>query len=300
MSFISDCGPEVARPKLDATDSAMPGMDTADLIVAEFKKSAALLTVSTQQTLIVARSNFKFVGFSRLIGRLIAVDETDKRERILLWILDLGGLNILDLDSRVRFENVDELVRRFKVLRSFEDRRVQARWDWLKSRAVIVLRNPISSGDDVAIPDFTAGHVLLDTIPAAWERSAKLRALYGRDLERRNEANYSIFVNESADRAADEGSSDQDGRHAFGYYGHAKFAHGRRDQHRLRGLKLPSPGEEYEIAFRTVYAAAADFLGLRRAAVDPSIDGKKAAQELRSLGFSLLHLDEFMKLDPRA
>jgi hypothetical protein len=300
MSFVYDGGPEVADTKLDFVAAAVPGTDAADLIAAEFKKSAALFTVSTQQTLIVAQPNLKFVGFSRLVSRLIAIDEADGRERILIWILDLGHRNIQDLGSRVRFENVDELVRRFKVLRFFEDRGAQARWDWLKSRAVVVLRDPVSRGNDEALPDFPARRLLLDAIPTAWTGEANFRALYGRNFEHLNEAVYTIFLDAAAERRGDDSSSDADrsdrGR-GIRCYAHAKFTATGGGDRQVRGMALPGPGDEYEAAFRAVYAVATDFLGLRRS-VDHPIDAKKAAHELRNLGFSLLRLDEFVSLHP--
>jgi hypothetical protein len=302
MSFVYDGGPEVVDANLDLAAAAMPGTDTADLIAAEFKKSAALFTVSTQHTLIVAQPNFKFVGFARLISRLIAIDEADGRERILVWILDLGHRNIQDLGSRVRFENVDELVRRFKALRFFDDRGAQARWDWLKSRAVVVLRDPESRGNDEALPDFAAQRLLLDAIPLAWTGAPNFRALYGRDFEHLNEAIYTIFLHGSAERGGPDSSSDANrggGACKIRCYAHAKFTAAGGGDRQARGMGLPGPGDEYEAAFRAVYAAATDFLGLRRS-VDHAIDAKKAAQDLRSLGFLLLRLDEFVNLHPRA
>lgn len=302
MSLIYDDGLEVAGAEPDFADSALPGKDTACLIAAKFRDSAALFTVSTQQTLIVVRPKFKFIGFACLINRLITIDETDKKERMLLWILDLGRRNLHDLQSRVRFENVDELVRRFKVLRSFEDRGAPARWDWLKSRAVIVLRDPVTARADAALSEFTASHVLLEKIPAVWKASADFRALYGRDLERLSEGNYSIFMHESAARETGKNSPDSHTAQASGYFGHAQFTSGREPDRRVRGLELPFPGDEYEMAFRTVYVAAVTFLGLRRALTPSSIDGTKAVEQLQSRGFSLLRLEEFLttNLTPRA
>jgi hypothetical protein len=302
MSFVYDGGPEVANTKLDFAAAAMPGTDAADLIAAEFKKSAALITVSSQQTLIVAQPNIKFVGFARLISRLIAIDEADGRERILIWILDLGHRNIQDPGSRVRFENVDELIRRFKALRFFEDRGAHASWDWLKSRAVFVLRDPVSGANDEALPDLAARRLLLDAVPIPWARTAKFRALYGRNLEHLNEATYTIFLDASAERGGDDGSSDAAGKdraHAITCYAHAKFTPASGGDRQVRGIGLPRPGDEYEAAFREVYAAAADFLGLRRI-VDHAIDAKKAAQKLQSLGFLLRRLDDFVNLHSRA
>jgi hypothetical protein len=292
--FVGDGESEVA--------DEMPGTDTADLIAAEFKKSAALITVSTQQTLIVAQPNFKFVGFARLLSRLLAIDKADAGERILVWILDLGQRNIRDLDSRVRFENVEELVRRFKVLRFFEEKEAQARWDWLKSRALVVLRDPASGRNDEALSDSAARRLLLEAIPRHWIRTVDLRALYGRDFEHLNEANYTIFLDGSGERVVDDGSSDGDRRdrgRGIRCYAHAKFAPGSGGDRQVRGMELPHLGDEYEVAFRAVHAAAIDFLGLRRS-VDHGIDAKKAAQGLQSLGFSLLRLDEFVNLHPRA
>jgi hypothetical protein len=118
---------EINTAGVDSVESAMPGVDTAELIAAEFKKSDALLTVGTKKTLIVAQPKRALIGFRNLINKLYRIDLADNRGRILVWILDLGYQSFDDEDARLKFLNVGELVSRFEALRVFKDRYTELR-----------------------------------------------------------------------------------------------------------------------------------------------------------------------------
>jgi hypothetical protein len=296
VARMSEDGLE-ARAKTDLTAfHSMTGENTAKLIAEEFRKADAMFTVSADQILVVAKPSQILVGFRDILSELFAIDEADGRERILVWILDLGTLDFRDYEARSRFLNVEMLASRFKALKLFKEEGAQARWNWLRSRTVIVLHNPGGRGHEVAgLSAFTTHHFLFGAVPPNWAKSSQFRALYGERLERLDESSYSIFLSRSVENS-DNVLSDLDGERNFRYFGHAQFTPDDKDDRQVRGLRLPGPGRDYDSAFRTIYAAAAHVLGIGTNLTHTSIDGRHAIEALSGLGFSILRLDEFMNL----
>jgi len=108
-----------------------------------------------------------------------------------------------------------------------------------------------------------------------------------------NVANFTIFLTRSVGGLSKKDSLNEDVRYELRYFGHASFAplnDPRKGE--ARGLQLPSPGDNYADAFRTIYAAATEYL---RPAGLESMDGKSAINKLRRLGFRLLGLEEFVE-----
>jgi len=279
----------------------VPGEDSVDLITAEFRNSVALFTVSCKQTLIgPANPRRALIGFRDIITKLWKIETSDERGRLLVWILDRGGEDFEDPEVQARFLNVQALVTRFKALQRFKESVTEARWNWLRAHAVIVIKDtlPDAHGSTI-VPAFNAHHVLFDVVPPAWTASTEFRTLYGQELERKVQANYSVFLRDTVGSASKGSSSIADRGHEISYFANAQFmADGKNEEPQARGLNLPSPGHSYEIAYRTVYAAAAHFLSSNSATTrQQSIDdAESAADELHHLGFHLLHLSEFVNL----
>jgi len=303
---IFSVGPEARNGSESATESSLPGQDTNDLIVAEFQKSVALFTVGAGQTLLVPRPELALTLFRDVVNRLWALDEADDEGRILVWTLDLGRQDFDDLESRLRFMNVESLISRFKALKQFRESVTEARWNWLRSRTLIVLHDTRSGRPEVPwLPAFDPHHVLLSAIPPRWAASHEFHTLYG--YERLHEANYSIFLRRSAETPLEEGklsneiSSHVPQRYELRYFGHAMLKSDEKGDRQMRGLQLIEPGRSYTEALGTVFIAALHVLGLRSAPAELSIDGMKidpahAIEKLRHHGFRLLGLDEFVRL----
>lgn len=272
-----------------AAMAPLPGKDTSDLICGRYEEADALITVSTEQTLIVTNPRQALIGFRNLINRLREIDRQDDRERVLIWVADLGDRSFDDEDSRVRFLNVESLISRFKALERFDDDNVEERWQWLQSNVVVVIRDVrrIEPTIPSVTPKMNADHVLLSAVPTQWASSTVYRQLYGKELERIEERNYTVFLSQSGWKSNPE--LDYDLR----YYGHAQFnlKTDNTDDRCIRGLELPAPDRDYGQASRKVYAAARHTLGFADA-----IDGAGAASELRYLGFLVLDLNAFMEL----
>jgi hypothetical protein len=291
---ISAVGSEVRSEAEQATEPSLPGQDAIDLIEAEFKRSSALFTVGAGQTVLVTRPDSVLTGFRDVVTRLWRVDEADKHERLLIWILDLGRQDFDDPESRLRFMNVEALISRFKALKRFKEDVTEARWNWLQSRTVIVLHDTHGGRPNVPwLPTFDPNHVLFSAIPPRWAGSPQFLALYG--TERLHETNYTIFLRQAAENVLENGES-----YELRYFGNALLKSDEKGGRRPRGLPLSAPGRSYTEALGTVFVAAAHVLGRRSAPVGPTIDGMQinpahAVEKLRHHGFLLQRLDEFVK-----
>jgi hypothetical protein len=298
-------GPEARNGVETATGPSLPGQDMYDLIEAEFQKSGALFAVGAGQTLLVPRPELALLGFRNVVDRLWAVDEADDEARILVWTLDLGRQDFEDLESRLRFMNVEALISRFKALKQFKESVTEARWNWLRSRTLIVLHDTRSGRPEVPwLPAFDPHHVLFSAIPPRWAGTPEFHTLYGN--ERLHETSYSIFLRKSGENALARGQSSNEisspvrQKYELRYFGHALLTDEKGDR-QPRGLQLIEPGRSYTEALGTVFIAAIHVLGLRSAPAELSIDGMKidpahAIEKLRHHGFRLLGLDEFLRL----
>jgi hypothetical protein len=289
----SETDPVGVRDKTDAvTSPSLVGEDTVKLIAAEFQESDALFSISSERSLIVADQTQTLVPFKDLLTDLFVIDREDSRTRILIWILDLGSLEFDNYEARLRFLNVDSLISRFSALKVLKDQQAEARWNWLKSRTVIVLHNSHRVGHQGAgFPVIAAHHFLFDAVPSSWAKSNEFRTLYGNQFEWLDERNYTIFLSKSVEEFANDTSL-----YSLRYFAHALFVPDDRDSRQVRGLELPSPGRDYEVAFETVYEAAVHTLGMSANLTYTSNDPKDAVGALRRHGFSLLRLDEFVDL----
>jgi hypothetical protein len=302
---IFSVGPEARNGIESAIESSLPGQDMYDLIAAEFQKSIALFTVGAGQTLLVPRPELALIGFRTVMNRFWALDEADDQGRILIWTLDLGRQDFEDPESRLRFMNVEALISRFKALKQFRESVTEARWNWLRSRTLIVLHDTRSGRPEVPwLPAFDPHHVLFSAIPPRWAGTREFHTLYGN--ERLHETSYSIFLRKSGENARAHGqlsneiSSPVREKYELRYFGHALLTDEKGDR-QPRSLQLIEPGRSYTEALGTVLIAAIHVLGLRSAPAELSIDGMKidsahAIEKLRHHGFRLLGLDEFLRL----
>ncbi len=298
---ISDVGAEVrSGVESKAQSQSVPGQDTIDLIANEFRDAAVLFSIGAGQIMLVPQPEGALLGFRDLFTRLWTIEQRDDRKRILIWTLDLGRQDFDDLESRLRFMNVQALLTRFKALKRFKENVSEARWNWLRSRTVIVLHDTRSVQPLVPrLPTFDPNHVLFSAIPPRWAGSQEFLDLYGH--ERLQDTNYTIFLRRSTEPAklSVEVRSHAPESFTLRYFGHAMLKSEEKDEYELRGLGLKAPGLSYVDALGTVFVAAAQMLGLQSVPAELLIDGVKiesahAIEKLRHHGFLLLPLDEFM------
>jgi hypothetical protein len=293
---IAGAGPEGRSTPHPAVAHAVPGEDAPSLIAAEFRDAAAYLQIgSGRETVLVDQPKTVLLGFRDLMDRLWDIDSADGLERMLIWILDLGRQDFDDLESRLRFMNVQSLLTRFKALKLFKEIRSEERWNWLQSRTVIVLHDVKSGRPEFPrLPAFDPHHVLFSAIPPAWAESPAFQTLYG--TERLRDTNYSIFLKRITKESA--GKTKTEPRYDMNYFGHAVLK-GHKSEPQRRALGLNTPGRSYVEALATVFMAAARTLGLRNIPRHLTVDGMHiesdhAIEKLRHHGFLLLRLEEFL------
>ena len=293
---ISEIGPEGRSAAEPAAAQSVPGEDGWTLVPTEFKDAAAYFLIgSGRHTVLVPREDTVLLGFRNLMDRLWEIDSADNGERMLIWTLDLGRRDFEDLESRLRFMNVQELIVRFKAMNQFKESRAEERWKWLQSRTVIILHDTRSvRPEGTRLPAFDPNHVLFSAIPPAWAGSTAFQTLYG--TERVRDTNYTIFLKKTTAESA--GRNRTEPRYEMHYFGHALLPDDKGDP-QPRALRLPAPGLSYVEALGTVFQAAARTLGLgnitRQLSVDGMrIDSEHAIEKLRHHGFVLLRLDDFI------
>jgi hypothetical protein len=290
-----------------AAEQALPGQDAIDLMVTEFQKSIAYFTIGAEQIVHTPDPKQALTGFQKMMQRFWSVDKADSQKRVLIWSLDLGRLDFGDVDSRMRFMNVQELLTRFKALKQFKEADTEERWDWLQSRALIVLHDSRSVGPELtSLPTFFPHDVLFSPIPVKWFGTPNFVTLYGQQGERIGQLTYTVSIRRSlaaiSQQTPPEKISPEDTNRNCDtrYFGYALLSD---DQARLhpRCLELIPPGLSYVEALGTVFIAAENILGLRNPPRGLSIDGLQidpahALEKLHYYGFRLLRLEEFLQL----
>jgi hypothetical protein len=284
-----------AKPTASSAEPAgdLPGAPVGDLVAEMFEESDAYFIVGTERPLVTQSPKTELIGFRNIINRLKDIEESDDRERLIVWILDLGRQTFEDLESRQRYLNVQALITRFKALRLFQDRGREDRWKWLERRAAFVILDTINEQPldmkGIRRPSFLAHHVALSAVAPEWAKSPNFRTLYGSELDRLDQRSFSVFY--KAEGWPPSTSEDEDEtlmlRRYFGYASFGEVA---------RGLELPSPGTSYEEAYRTVYTATVEMLKMKNKFGDNALTGSQAIAQLRYLGFRLMNLQEFMSL----
>jgi hypothetical protein len=282
------------RPGGASGGQALPGEYIDDLVKRYFHECDAFITVSPEHTLIT-QPKTELIGFRNLMTSFRAIEETDGKQRPLIWVLDLGRQKFDDLDARMRFLNVQSLLSRFKALKRFEEVGAQERWQWLQLRAAIVLldtRGDARHGERIRRPTFAAHNVSLTTLDSIWLDSQNFRDLYGNNLERVRHRTFSVFFNALSDWS----SASEWGMDEFRYFGYAQFlSDGMRVELQTRGIELPPLSTNYVEAYRAVCAACAYVLGLKYHSNMTLLAGEDAMQQLRYLGYHVLGLNEFIE-----
>ena len=294
---------DAPEPDFDSEQPDLPGETIAGVMAHHYRESNALIIVSPVQILVSSGPGTEFLGFREVIDRLRAEDEADNTARPVIWILDLGGLKLDDLSTRRKFSNVYSLQARFKALRRFEDGSSNKRWQWLLSRGVIVILDNYYGREEqlsaAARPEFSSHHVSLTNINPDWLKSPNFRALYGSELEKIDARAFTVFYNITKEWPSSP-ALDSDVR----YFGYATFVEEKTKIPYGRGLELPTLPVRYSDAAKAVCNAAAHLLRTRSApaltesdkrSLDAlAIDGDKAIQQLRYLGYRALLLDKFL------
>jgi len=286
----------------------------------------ALMTLSRHKIAVGANPVWTIKTFWNMIDQLYEYDRINQiPDRLLIWAIDFGsrkigekdsfdeyfnaGLLALQLYSVASFnsekdENVAKLSRRLPVLRVTDALDRAKRWDWLVERTAIVVQNldleaynALHPGEDQQLSSIrlmdigvTGEHVLPSTTPSRW--AEELRKLYRRNVEAAD-ATLTVFVRNDPWMIAGQSK-------LIRYFAHSDL---RSSSHLKKSAEdelepvtesreLPSPGSNYDDAFRLVYWASRYRLGK----VDESTStiGIDALAYLRKVGFRVLSMPGFL------
>jgi hypothetical protein len=302
---LSETRRETKGESESSSAPSIPWRSMNEILATEFKKSVAMFSVGAGQSVLVPHPETTLIGFRNIINLLWEIDKSDDQERILVWALDLGRQDFDDSESRLRFMNAESLIARFKALKRFKENDTDARWNWLRSRAVILLHDTRSGRPEVPrLPAFDPHHILFNAVPPRWVGSATFSKLYGTSFERLPDANYAIFLRDAAAEPSDEidisDGLESPARYALRYFGLALLNVDGKDRRETEGLELDPPGRSYVEALGTAFVAAKQKIGLQdvppELLVDQmNIDQTHATEKLRHHGFLLQNIDEFLK-----
>jgi hypothetical protein len=273
----------------------LPGEPNAALIEALYRDCDAVVTVAPEQIFVSAGPKTELIGFRMLIDLMRRIEAEDGKKRPLIWVLDLGGSDLMELSTRRYYLNVQQLMIRFKALKHFKDFDSEERMSWLRSRGAVVLldtygpwRKRVNLSKH---PQFSPDHCSLVTTPTEWLPSLSFRTLYGSNLEeeRMQQRVFQIFYNASKewDTAPDQ---EEDLRYV-GYSSFDKSSGGKEG----RGLELPTLSSRYTEGFKAVCIAAASALDIKLTspkAVHSS--SEEAKSQLEYLGYRILKIEEFI------
>jgi hypothetical protein len=303
-AFVWEATEEASEPSAIGVPqnpaSILPGEDIGTLIVRLFEESDALITISPEHTLII-QPKTELIGFRNLMNNLMAVElEGDKKQRPLIWVLDIGDQLFEDIDARRKYLNAQSLISRFKALKSFEERGSKQRWDWLKSRVVIILLDTVRRVDEgrgaarnaMTRPKFSSNDLTLNAVAPDWLATSEFRALYGRNLEELYQRSFSVFFNACAMWKESKWE-----RADLRYFGYASFDDN--GQTVGRGVELPPLPYRYTEGFRAVALAAAHTLNLEyqmpeHQTPEEKLSGQALVDQMHYLGFRILRLEDFL------
>ncbi len=290
----------VSATEPEDTKEALPGSEIGAVITGFYEEADAVITVSPEHTLISKPKN-ELIGFRNLMDSFMTIERRDKKPRPLIWVLDLGDQRYEDLDARRKYLNVQSLMSRFKALKAFEERGSKVRWDWLQSRAVIVLLDMVNFPEQtlsniggrnrVLRPAFLPHNLTLSAVAPDWLASTEFRALYGRNLDQLDQRNFSVFFNACADWVTPfKWPETSDLR----YFGYATI------EDKDRGVELPLLPFRYAEGFRAVALASAHILGLNyhmpeAQTPEEMLPGEELLDQLHYLGFQILRLNHFLE-----
>ena len=267
-----------------------------------FEESDAVITVSRTRTVSDVPDAIK--RFQELMDRFREIDGSDNRQRILMWIVDIGRRTSDDPKALLALRNLDALAFQFRAIALADHPERIERWRWLEKSAVILVgsikRNEMVrfyekvgfsiSQTDMTMPWVYTNLLLLSETPDEWAKAQELRLLYGQELERLEERAFSIHAN----RSGWNDSRTQKLRYiGFEPPMDDKFAiNSEAPRH---AIELPSPSRRHDEAFEQAYAAACYRMQVNLESFDDCFPAQSFGH-LMHYNFIVLKLNEFLNI----
>ena len=300
----------------------------AQKILKSFKprigESDALITVSSRKTVLGPSPTEGL----RLLWHLLEDFSEDElfSNTLFIWIIDIGTRQVEDEGSFDDFYNAGSLALHFSAFANFnsahdqqmpaafgpigkllskpDDKARLDRWRWLREHGVVVVRtrghpeieslyqeeDEIFSEIRLQKIDVNTEHVLPRIPPSNWVK--KLHKLYGTAVHDLAEATLSILYKQELWHEKD---------HDLLYYAHSSLSQAAAkrididvDDWLLDTETMPSPGKNYDDAFRSVFLAAVRRLSNDHASVGD--EATFAAAYLKDIGFQVVRIEDYIKI----
>ena len=290
------------------------------------READALITISSRRTILGKTPVQGMRNWWQSIEYLSQDDQT--KDNLFIWIIDLGSRQVEDEGAFAEYLNAGSLALHFSAFARFssehdqddfdhanvgpmgrrlslpDDRKRLERWQWFKAHSAVVIRKR----DDISIAaiyreedalldslrlkglGLNAEHVLPRTVPSNWASrlekffghfigdlaNASLAVAYKREKysQKRN-----VLYLATSDPSSVDDEMDNDARKEI-------------VAPTLDIVELPSPGNQYDDAYRLVYLASR----YRLSKGGNSGDEKLATAYLHQLGFEVLEVEDFIKL----
>lgn len=278
----------------------------------EYNKCDALITFSRNRIAIGRNPAQTIMDFTKILNILYQEEKNSKNSHcMLIWVVDMGTRYLENSDSFEYFYNSCFLSLLFKAFLSFDSKveisksmigdefrepdfpQREQRLKWLEKRSAIVVSNlrrdekkqiykdEIHKNDhEYPYGDFTNLHILPQDIPETWNES--IHKIFKKRVEYKDMSFTSLFK-----------CSGWDSEEKFKHFAHTDSLRKLENEHGffIDSVQLPSAGENYEKALEYVYYAVSHRIRKKGIEIE-----EYAFNKIRQLGFSILDIDEFLKI----
>lgn len=291
-------------------------------IETEYRDCNALITFSRNRIAVGPNPPQIMKNFFYLFNSFFEEEANKRSSCIFIWIVDLGLRSFEENESFDNFYNASFLALLLHAFRTFDSKKDDQesehgelfrhlrilepaqrikRWKWLCERSVVVADNlRLEEFQDLyddeedqrrrirfKDAEIRSQNILPSEIPMGW--ISPLRKLTGRKIDINNISFTSLIKGDAVGAKGPRSNQVK-------YFAHARTINDLRDEDSniiVDSLELPSPGGNYDDAFRMVHLASLYRLGDKR-----NFDSEEATAfaYLRHLGYQVLKIEDFMRV----
>ena len=284
-------------------------MASYDTIRSLFSKSEVMITISRERAVIGRDPHMAMTGFHNMMETLMKIAEHDRRQRAVVWILDLGLRNDKNA-ARGAIYNLFFLAAQFESIALINRDGVKELWKWLHANTCFIVgslkRSEIdeiyeTAGLDLPLQSvdlrwFQPDRLFLESVPGRWLDQPGSEAFGARqgDLWRSPTITAHLRLN---DWDLDH-SMELDVRKnlRYLYHGNVTDIDEGLEATRARCINLSEPGSRWSDAYRLAIQAVFGRLGRHGDERVSSVSPHQALAQLRDSSFATLNLSEFLHL----
>lgn len=283
---------------------------SGEVIKGLFAQSDALVTVSREKTIIGSEPAEAMTGFHDLMASLHKIDLNDQRQRIAIWVIDIGLRNDKKA-ARGALYNVHFLVAQFRAIALIERASRERLQQWLHEHVCIIVGSlQVSEIDqiyntaeisltkaDKDLPWFQSDRLFVESVPTRW------LDVSGSDAFGQSQGMLWHMPTVTAHLRLDDWDDvdhpkELDVRHNLRYLLHGDVKELSDDQNvdSVRCIDLPEPGSRWSDAYRLAIQAALRRLNRPWDKRLGDVKPEEALAQLRGQHFAALTLNEFLRL----